>query len=171
MNFIVAVSEDYAIGRNNDLLFSLPTDLAYFKEKTLNKVVVMGRKTFDSLPRKPLPKRTNIVLSSSLDLEDENIIIVRTLNELVEHIKFYNSEDVFVIGGASIYNLLMDYCERAYITKINVIVPADTYIENVEKKENWKEVSSSELIEENGLSFQFKVFENTKVKDLSELEK
>lgn len=170
MNFIVAVADDYAIGKDNNLLFHLPTDLAYFKEKTLGKVVVMGERTYHSLPRRPLPKRTNIVLSDNLNFQEEGITIVRSVPELFNVLKAYDGDDVFVCGGASVYNLLMDYCDKAYITKIDKIVPADTYIRNIEKEGTWKEVSSSEVIEENGLTFAFKVFENQKVKEM-EIEK
>lgn len=162
MNFIVAVTQDYAIGKNNDLLFHLPSDLAYFKEQTINKILVMGERTYHSLPKRPLPKRVNIVLSDNPNFNEEGIIIVRSVNELFNILKNYNTEDVFVSGGASIYNLLMDYCDKAYITKIEKTVPADTYIRNIEETGNWKEIFSSEEKEENGLKFRFKVFKNLK---------
>lgn len=165
MNFIVAVTEDYAIGKNNDLLFRLPTDLAYFKQKTMNKVVVMGERTYYSLPRRPLPNRINIVLSNNNAFNDEGVIIVRNIEELFSVLKKYNDEDVFVCGGASVYNLLMDYCSHAFITKINKVVPADTYIFNIEKSGNWIEESSGETLEENGVQFAFKVFKNTRIKN------
>lgn len=164
MNFIVAVTSDYAIGKNNDLLFHLPTDLKYFKEKTLNKIVVMGDKTYFSLPKRPLPKRINIVLSNNPQFNETGIIIVRNLSELFSELKKYNTQDVFVTGGASVYNLLMDYCDTAYITKINKVVPADTYINNIEKMGNWKLEQSSPVYTENGLDFTFNIFKNTKVK-------
>jgi len=164
MNFIVAVTNDYAIGKNNDLLFHLPTDLKYFKEKTLNKVVIMGEKTYHSLPKRPLPNRINIVLSDNPQFNDSNIIIVRNLSDLLAELKKFNSDDIFVCGGASIYNLLMDYCNFAYITKINKIVPADTYIKNIEETGFWTEISNSEKIIENNLEFQFKIFKNSNPK-------
>ena len=160
MNFIVAVSEDYAIGNNNKLLFNLPTDLKYFKEKTLNKVVVMGKNTYMSLPKRPLKNRINIVLSSNLDFKEEGVIVVHSFIELFEELENYNTDDVFVIGGASLYNKLMKYCKYGYITKVEKIVPADTYITNVEELENWQEISSSTTINENDTNFKFKVFEN-----------
>lgn len=164
MNFIVAVTNDYAIGKNNDLLFHLPLDLAYFKEKTLNKVVVMGERTYFSLPKRPLPKRVNIVLSDNPNFNDEGVIIVRNLEQLLKTVKKYPEDDVFIIGGASVYNLMMDYCKLAYITKIDKVVPADTYIKNIEETGSWKEISSSETKTENGLSFRFVVFENQNIK-------
>ena len=163
MNFIVAVTNDYAIGKNNDLLFHLPTDLKYFKQTTLNKVVVMGDRTYISLPKRPLPNRVNIVLSNNPDFNEEGIIIVRSVAELFARLKEYNSEDVFVTGGASVYNLLMPYCEKAYITKIDTIVEADTYINNIEKMGCWVLESEGESINENGLNFTFNIYKNQNV--------
>ena len=164
MNFIVAVSADYAIGKDNDLLFNLPSDLKYFKEKTTNNIIIMGERTYHSLPKRPLPNRINIVLSDNLNFKEECIIIVRSVAELFNEIQKYDTNNVYVCGGASVYNLLMDYCEKAYITKINKVVPADTYINNIEKMSNWEEIESSEVFVENGLEFSFKTFKNKNVK-------
>lgn len=166
MNFIVAVTNDYAIGKDNNLLFHLPTDLKYFKQTTLNKVVVMGERTYHSLPKRPLPNRINIVLSDNPKFYDDNIIIVNNVDKLFAEVKKYNPDDVFVTGGASVYNLLMDYCSKAYITKIDKVVPADTYINNIEKMPNWKLVSKSEKYNENGLDFEFLIFENSQVREM-----
>lgn len=166
MNFIVAVSADFAIGKGNRLLFNLPKDLAYFKEHTLNKVVVMGDKTYYSLPKRPLPKRTTIVMTLDPEFNEEGVTAVHSLPELGEVLKQYDSKDVWVCGGASIYNLLMDYCEYGYITKVQKIVEADTYINNVDKKQNWKVVSKGEKQEENGLEYSFDVYKNDDVREL-----
>lgn len=164
MNLIVAVSENYGIGKDNDLLFSLPTDLKYFKEKTLNKVVVMGRRTFDSLPFKPLKNRVNIVVTTDKTFFCDGVIVVHSFEELFEKLKEYNDDDIFLIGGSSIYNKLIEKCRLAYITKVQKTVEADTFLTNIEQKENWKEISSSDVLTENDLNFQFKVFENQVVK-------
>lgn len=166
MNFIVAVSADFAIGKDNRLLFNLPKDLAYFKEHTINKVVVMGDKTYFSLPKRPLPKRTTIVMTFDPNFNEEGVTAVHSIKELGEALKKYDSKDVWVCGGASIYNLLMDYCEYGYITKVQKIVEADTYINNVDKKPNWKVVSKGEKQEENGLEYSFDVYKNDDVKEL-----
>lgn len=158
MNLIVAVTRDYAIGKDNKLLFHLPADLAYFKEKTLGKVVIMGEKTYLSLPKRPLPKRINIVLSDNLNFVAKDATVVHTLKDLFLEIKKYDSEDVFVCGGASIYNLLMDYCSTAYITKVDAILPADTFIHKVEDH-GFRLKSASTPQTENGLTFSFQVFE------------
>ena len=164
MNFIVAVSQDFAIGKDNNLLFNLPSDLKYFKEKTLNKVVIMGDRTYLSLPKRPLPKRINIVLSKHGVEVPEGVIVVGSFEELFKELENYDSKDVFVCGGASVYNALMDYCEFAYITKIEKVVPADTYIENIDKKSNWEIVESSQKQTENGLDFKFVLYKNNSVK-------
>lgn len=166
MNFIVAVDNNYAIGRNGGLIYSLPSDLKYFKQQTTGKVVVMGDRTYLSLPKHPLPNRINIVLTQ-MDYELEGAITCHNLTELGETLKNYNSNDVFVIGGGSVYNLLMPYCKYAYITKIDANEPADVYINNVEKQKNWKLVKQSELFTENNLNFKFCVFENSQIKELN----
>lgn len=159
MNLIVAVSLDYAIGKNNKLLFRLPTDMAFFKEKTMDKVVVMGEKTYLSLPKRPLLNRINIVLSDNPNFVADGAIVVHTLDDLFKELKKYRSEDIFVCGGASIYNLLMSYCDTAYVTKVEKIVDADTYIDDIEKRGFvLKEVSPQ--IEENDLTFTFQTYQN-----------
>lgn len=164
MNFIVAVTNDYAIGKNNNLLFHLPTDLKYFKEKTLNKIVIMGERTYLSLPVKPLPKRTTIVLSNNPNFNDDRVIIARSLEDLFNKLKQYNDDDIFVCGGASVYNLLMDYCKTGYITRVNITVPADTYIDNIDKKDNFELTSQTQPQTENGLEFKFQEYTNKNVK-------
>ncbi len=161
MNFIVAVSEDYGIGKNNNMLFDLKQDLKYFKEKTLNKVVVMGRKTFLSIPNAPLKDRINIVLTTDKTFCPQGVIVVNSYEQLFKEIEKYNEDDVFLIGGATLYNNLIDRCRKGYITKIYKKAEADTYIKNIEKDKKWKEKTSSEIIMENDIAFQFKEYENT----------
>lgn len=163
MNLIVAVSRDWAIGKDNKLLFDLPTDLSYFKMQTLGKVVVMGERTYLSLPKRPLPKRTNIVLSDKPDFAPQGAIVVHSLADLFAELKNYKTDDIFVSGGASIYNLLMDYCDTAYITYIDASVPADTYINNIEDH-GFKLKEETPAQTENGLSFTFRTYKNSKPK-------
>lgn len=164
MNFIVAVDNNYAIGKDNNLLYSLKGDMQYFRQTTLNKVVVMGDKTLLSLPKSaPLKNRTNIVISIDPDFNVDGALVCHNFSELFRALKQYNSEDVFVIGGASIYNQLMPYCNKAYITKINSSKPYDKSITNVENL-GWKLISKSEDLEENGITYNFCIFENPNVK-------
>lgn len=154
MKLIVAVSENWGIGRDNGLLFSIPTDMRFFRETTKGHTVVMGRKTLESFPNgQPLKNRTNIVLSKTLE-EKDGYIVVRSLDELLETVSGIDDE-IFIIGGESIYRLLLPYTDTAYITKVNALVPADSYMPNLDEDKSWKMESESEEITENGVSFRF----------------
>ena len=162
MNLIVAVDNNYAIGNKGNLIYNIPMDLKHFKEHTLNKIVVMGERTYLSLPKHPLPKRVNIVLCDR-DVEYEGAIVVHNTHELRDKLATYNTNDVYVIGGASVYNLLMDNCKYAYITHIDASDDADTFINNIELRPNWKLSAQSETLTENGLQFKFCTYENVNV--------
>ena len=169
MNLIVAVDDNYGIGCANGLIYSIKKDMQHFKELTLNKVVVMGSKTFYSLPgKKALAGRVNIVLTSREDFNEPNTIAAHSLTELNNLIKNFDGNDIFVIGGASIYNQLMPYCKFAYITKIEGSKTADTYMNNLDRLDNWKIQEASEPQQENGQTFTFCLYENTNVKSLDE---
>lgn len=151
MNIIVAVDKNWAIGKDNDLLISIPEDMKHFKDKTLHNIVIMGQNTLDSLPNgKPLPKRTNVVLTEKTSLED-NIVICNSVSDVLEYIKNgilthqFIADDVFVIGGESVYRQLLPYCRYAYITRIDKEFEADRYFpENLEKSKDWDKVNSSQ---------------------------
>ena len=145
MNLIAAVDRNWAIGYQNKLLTSIPEDMKFFRQTTTGKVVVMGRKTLESFPgKKPLKNRTNIVLTKNPSYQVEGAVVVHTMEELHEELKKYNSEDIFVIGGESIYRLLLDECDRAYITKIEYAYTADAYFPNLDEKKDWKITAESE---------------------------
>ena len=164
MNLIAAVSRDWGIGKNGDLLFHIKQDMKFFKETTMNHVVVMGRKTLDSFPnKKPLVNRVNIVLTRDKEFSREGVIAVHSLDELLAEVKKYN-DDVFVIGGGEVYKMLMPYCQRAYITKVNEDADADTFLPNIEKDENWQLVNSSKEFIEGNRTFQFVVYERNQVR-------
>lgn len=141
MKLIVAVSRSWAIGKDNKLLFSLKEDMKFFKATTLNKVVVMGGNTYLSLPKRPLKDRVNIVLSSR---PLEGCIRVTSLSELFKTISEYNTDDVFVIGGTSMYKTLLPYCTEALITKVDADAEADAYFPNLDNDENWQCVKALE---------------------------
>ncbi len=158
MKAIVAVSENWGIGLNNDLLFHIPEDLKYFKEKTLGKVVVMGRKTLESLPGgKPLPKRTTVVLSSAMK-ETEGVIIAKNIDELKNILSDYSDDDIMICGGEQIYKLLVPLCDEAYVTKIKKNVSADKFFPDLDKDENWTLKESSEEKEYNEIHFNFNIY-------------
>lgn len=163
MNFIVAVDNEWNIGKNNALLAKIPEDMRYFREKTLGKTVVMGRKTLESFPdKKPLPNRKNIVITKNPNFKCENTEVFNSLDEFLENIEKFDN-DIFVIGGGTIYNELMDYCKYAYITKIFKVFDADTKIKSLDENNSWKIIKKSEIKEWNDLKFQFLIYENTNV--------
>ena len=111
MNLIVAVDSNWAIGKENKLLVSIPQDMKFFRETTKGKVVAMGRKTLESFPGgQPLKNRVNVVLTTDKNYKVKDTVIVHSVEEMVEELKKYNSEDVYVIGGESIYRQLLPYC-------------------------------------------------------------
>lgn len=145
MNLIAAVDKNWAIGYQNKLLTSIPEDMKFFRQTTTGKVVVMGRKTLESFPGKnPLKNRTNIVLTKNPSYQAEGAIVVHNEDELREELKKYDSEDIFVIGGESIYRQFLDECDKAYITKIEYVYTADAYFPNLDEKEEWKITAESE---------------------------
>ena len=145
MNLIAAVDKNWAIGYQNKLLTSIPEDMKFFRQTTTGKVVVMGRKTLESFPgKKPLKNRTNIVLTKNPSYQAEGAIVVHNEDELREELKKYDSEDIFVIGGESIYRQLLDECDKAYITKIEYAYTADAYFPNLDEMPEWKITAESE---------------------------
>lgn len=145
MNLIAAVDKNWAIGRNNKLLVSIPDDMKFFRETTTGKVVVMGRKTLESFPgKKPLKNRVNIVLTADQNYQVDGAVIVHDLDELHEELKKYPSEDIYVIGGESIYRQLLDECDVAHITKIDFAYEADAWFPNLDEKEEWVVTADSE---------------------------
>ena len=145
MNIIVAVDKNWAIGKENKLLVSIPADMKFFRSTTTGKVVVMGRKTLESFPNGlPLKNRTNIVLTKDKNYKVKDAIIVHTKEELLEELKKYDSNELYVIGGGSIYEMLIPYCDTAYITKIDHAYAADTYFPNLDQMDDWEMTEVSE---------------------------
>lgn len=145
MNVIVAVDKNWGIGCDNKLLVSIPADMRFFKEETMGKVVVMGKNTLESFPGgMPLKNRTNIVIALEHDYLVKDAIVVHSIDEALEEIKKYRSEDVYVIGGASIYSQMLEYCDVAHITKIDYVYQADTFFPNLDEKPEWKLEMESE---------------------------
>lgn len=145
MNLIAAVDKNWAIGCKNKLLVSIPADMKFFRETTTGKVVVMGRKTLESFPNgQPLKKRVNIVLTHDKNFKARDAIIVHSMEELREELKKYPSEDIYVIGGETIYKQLLDDCDVAHITKIDYAFEADAYFPNLDEMPEWKITQDSE---------------------------
>ena len=145
MNLIVNADKNWVIGKNNELLVQIPNDMKMFRSTTIGNVVVMGRKTLESFPNgKPLPKRTNIVLTKNKNFAAKGAIVVHSKEELLEELKKYPEEDIFVIGGESIYRMLLPYCTTAYVTRTDYAYDADTYFPNLDELPEWKLVEESE---------------------------
>ena len=145
MNLIVAVDEIWAIGYKNELLVRIPNDHKMFRQMTTGKVVVLGRKTLETFPQgMPLPNRTNIILSKSEDYKVKDAIVVHSVEELLEELKKYNSEDVYIIGGESIYRQMLPYCDTAHVTKIDHAYEADTYFPNLDEDADWTITADSD---------------------------
>ena len=139
MNLIVAVDKNWAIGLQNKLLVSIPADMKFFRETTIGKVVVMGRKTLESFPGgQPLKKRTNIVLTRDKNYQVKDATVVTSIEALLEELKKYDEEEIYVIGGESIYRALLPYCKVAHVTKIDHAYEADTYFPNLDEMEDWE---------------------------------
>lgn len=145
MNAIVAADKNWGIGYKNKLLISIPSDMKFFRQTTMNHVVVMGRKTLESFPNGlPLAKRTNIVLTRDRDYKVKGAILVHSEEELLEELKKYEEDDIFVIGGGSVYEMLLPYCKTVYVTKIDFAYQADTYFPNLDEMPEWEMKEESE---------------------------
>lgn len=144
MKLIVSADENWGIGSNNQLLVHIPEDMRLFREMTTGKVVVMGRKTRESLPNGTLEGRVNIVLTHDQNYKAGNAVIVNSLEELHQELEQYDANDVFVIGGSSIYGQLLDECDTAYVTKIDFAYSADAYFPNLDEAPEWELVAESE---------------------------
>ncbi len=139
MNLIAAVDKNWAIGFKNQLLAHIPEDQRFFRSMTEGKVVVMGRKTLESLPGgKALKNRTNFVLSRNKDFEAQGCEVCRSMDELLEKLKQYPTEEIFVIGGEKIYTEMVEICDVAYITKIDRIYEADAFFPNLDERDDWE---------------------------------
>ena len=157
---IVAVDENFGIGFNSDLLEHIPEDLKHFKELTSGHTIVMGRKTWDSLPKKPLPNRHNLVITKDPSIyELTNEVWFYTLRQIEVLMLKNKNVNYFVIGGGQIYEKLLPICDKVYLTKIMVSHEnVDTYFPNIELMDNWKCVEQSEIKQYNDISYQFKTY-------------
>ncbi len=145
MNLILSVDRNWAIGRNNQLLVRIPSDMRFFRETTTGKVVVMGRRTLESFPNgMPLKNRTNIVLTRNPDYKVRDAIVVHSMEACMEELKKYRDEDIYIIGGGQIYKAFLPYCRVAHITYIDKAFEADTYFPNLEKDPQWRLTGESE---------------------------
>ena len=156
---IVHVDKEWGIGKGNDMMFSLPKDMKFFRETTMGNTVVMGGNTLRSFPnQKPLKNRVNIVLSRGQVRDD--CIIVRSYEELKEQLKTRQNEEIFIIGGGEIYRELLPYCHRALVTKVDAVGGAEVFFPNLDKLDNFVCVDEGEPIDDNGYTIRFSTYKN-----------
>lgn len=157
MKLIASADNNWAIGKDNKLLYHAPADMKFFKNTTTGGVVIMGRKTLESLPgAKPLPNRVNIIVTTNKNFTCEGAVICHSREAVLDAVKEYDTDKVFVMGGASIYSLFLPDCDTALITKFDAETPdADTYLENLDENSRWKLSETSPTEEHNGLRFRF----------------
>ncbi len=144
MKAILSADRNWGIGYQNKLLVSIPSDMRFFREMTEGKVIVMGRKTLESFPNGlPLKKRVNVVLTHDRSYQVKDAVIVHDKNELMEELKKYQ-EDIFVVGGGSVYELLLPYCDTAYVTRIDMSYQADTFFPDLDQDPEWELTEESD---------------------------
>ncbi len=143
MQMIVAADKNWAIGYQGKLLVRIPADMESFRKETIGKVVVMGRKTLESLPQ-PLAKRTNIVLTTQSNYHPKGVIVVHDMEEAKEVLSGYRSEDIYIIGGQSIYEQFLPLVDTIHLTKIDYVYQADTYFPNLDQIPEWRMEEESE---------------------------
>ena len=164
MDIMVCIDKNNGIGKDGGLLFRIPEDMAYFRRMTVNKTVIMGRKTLESLPGgRPLENRRNIVLTRNRDSVPEGVDAVSSIDELKGAI---GRDKAFVIGGESIYAMLLDYCERAYVTEAEARGNADCFFPDIRSMPNWRLAEQGEEREHGGLKYRFNVYKNNSIKGL-----
>lgn len=163
MQIIAAVDNNWAIGFQDSLLVRIPRDQQMFREMTDGKVIVIGRKTLETFPQKqPLKNRVNIILSRDRKNTVKDAVVVHSIEELMEELRKYNTDDVYVAGGASIYRQLLPYCDTAHITKIDHTYQADAYFPRLDGMEDWELTADSEEQTYFDLEYYFQKYERKK---------
>lgn len=160
MNLIVAVDNNWAIGNKNQLLVRIPNDHKHFREETTGKVVVLGRKTLETFPQGlPLKNRTNIILSKDTKYQVKDAIVVHSIEELLKELAKYNDEDIYIIGGDSVYKQMLPYCDVAHVTKIDHEYEADAYFPNLDEDADWEITADSDEQTYFDIAYQFVKYE------------
>ena len=159
---IVHADKEWGIGKGNDMMFSLPKDMKFFRETTMGNTVVMVGNTLRSFPnQKPLKNRVNIVLSRGQVRDD--CIIVRSYEALKTEMKARQNEEIFVIGGGEVYKELLPYCHRVFVTKVDAVGGAEVFFPNLDEMENFICVDEGEPIDDNGYTIRFTTYKNMSV--------
>ena len=158
VSIIVAVSDDWGIGKDNELLWHIPEDLKRFKKLTFGNTVIMGKKTWESLPRRPLPGRKNIVLTDVPNECIECSITAYSIEDALD--KCEKNEEIFVIGGGSVYRQFMPFADRLYITHVHKKAPADVWFPRIDRRK-WKVIEKEECIsgDDKKIPYSYMVYE------------
>ncbi len=158
ISIIVAVSDDLGIGKDNELLWRIPEDLKRFKKLTMGKTIIMGKKTWESLPKKPLPGRKNIVLTDITGEIIDNAVTAYSIEDALG--KCEKDEEIFVIGGGSIYRQFMPVANSLYITHVHKKAPADVFFPEIDKR-YWKVIEKTEYVseDENRIPYSYVIYE------------
>lgn len=163
MNLIVAVDENWAIGNKNELLISIPADHKFFRQETTGKVVVLGRKTLETFPQGlPLKSRTNVIMSTNKAYQVKDAVVVHDVEELLEELKKYDTEDIYIVGGESVYRQMLPYCDVAHVTKIDHAYAADAYFPNLDEMPEWQITADSEEQTYFDITYHFLKYERKK---------
>ena len=159
---------NFGIGKKNGLLFNLPLDMKFFRETTKGHVVCMGQNTLISFPgSKPLPKRTNIVLSGDINTNYEGVINVHTFEDFLKTIREYSlKEDVYIIGGASIYKQTLPYVDKVLLTRVYADGKAEVFFPNLDEDDNFELVEQSDPVVDNGIEIRFTTYINKAKKEI-----
>ena len=163
MKCIAAVDSNWAIGFKGKLLVSIPNDQKMFRNETTGKVIVLGRKTLETFPNGlPLKNRTNIILSHNRDYKVKDATVVHDDEELFALLKQYKSDDIYVIGGQSVYERYYRYCDGAIITKIDQAYESDAFFPNLDEDDDWEMVAESEEFTYFSVEYTFREYKNKK---------
>ena len=162
VSLIVAVAENGVIGKDNDLIWDLPKDMRFFKETTLGHYVIMGRKNYESIPERfrPLPNRTNVVITRQSDYQAEGCVVVNSLENALELAQHNGDDEPFIIGGGQIYKLALErnLVDKIYLTKVHYSFEGDTFFPELSAE--WKEIDriDHQADEKNNYNFSFIIY-------------
>lgn len=160
MRAIVCADKNWGIGYKNKLLVSIPSDMKFFRETTTGNVIVMGRKTLESFPNgMPLKNRTNIVLTRDKNYQVKDAATVHNEKELMRELEKYDTDRVYIIGGESVYKMMLSHCDKVYVTKVDRGFQADTFFPNLDEMSEWKMTQESEEQTCFDLEFRFTTYE------------
>lgn len=167
MILIAAVNNNWGIGKDNDLLYHIPEDMKFFRSKTKENLIIVGRKTLESFPGgEPLKNRINIVITRNKDYDAKGGIVCTDVKELKNSLKPYTDKEVYICGGEQIYKQFLPYCHTALITKVYDDKACEKYMPNLDEIDNWVLSEKSEDYTDNGLSFCFCTYTNNSPKNL-----